>query len=197
MAHPLTKKLRKNFIKRLSKLEILNAIHFGDKKSKEDVSKQLNEEVLTIGYTQTKNQLQHFMPNGEVAKLLKLCSERFDGIIEDIQNAKIGNFKNNASSFVDDWFAFDPTAYALTYELEDKDEKKSKNIGFIVVLATPTLKGVYSNEVQFDTMEDVATFLDSILIHEIAHCVGSMKHDSTFKKIFKQICELEEINPNV
>ena len=197
MSKPLTKLLRGNFVRRLSKLQILKTIHFGNKKSKLEVSKQLDEEVLTIGYTQTETQLQHFKPKGEVARLLKLCSARFDGIMEDVKSAKIGNFEDDTISFVDDWFAFDPSAYALTYELENGDEKKSKNLTFVVVLGTPTLRGVYSNEVEFDTMEDVATFLDSVLIHELAHCVGSMKHDGVFKKTFKQICELEGVSPNV
>ena len=172
------------FAKRLSKLPMLHAAHFGSETEKMSVQKRLDEEVLVMGHFKDDSQLQHFNTSGEVAKLLKLCSSRFDSIFA---GANVGK---NAAHLVADWFVFDPTAYALTYELEKNDP-----LGYAVVLATPTLRGVYSNDIGFKDEDGVATFLDSILIHEAAHCVGSMKHDTDFKLTFKKICELERVKP--
>lgn len=178
---------RKTFIERLLKLPLLNKMQFGDVDTKSNVSRKLDGEILLLEHKLSELQLRHFRKNGEIGKLLKACGSRFNDIVKDIKKTGLGN-PDHEISIVTDWFAFDPSAYALTYELDD-------DAGYIVVLATPMLCGVYSNDQEFNTIEDVATFLDSILIHELAHCVGSMKHDAEFKDTFNRICELENVKP--
>ena len=180
------------FAQRLSKLPLLHKAHFGSEPEKTNVQKILNEEVFTIGHAIRPNQLRHFKTNGEVTKLLKLCSSRFDRIVSDIDATE--KFDTVFAFLASDWFAFDPSAYALTYELERKTSDDDAS-SYAVIMATPALRGLYSGDVAFKTMDDAATFLDSILIHEIAHCVGSMKHDGEFKKAFKEICKIEGVVP--
>ena len=177
------------FVGQLSKLPLLNKVHFGDRTAKNAVAERLNLEVFSLGHKLDGLQLRHFRKSGEIGKLLRACGSRFNAIAKNVLKSKIGHPVETVS-IMTDWFAFDPSAYALTYELEN-------DAGYIVVLATPMLCGVYSNNMKFNTVEDIATFVDSILIHELAHCVGSMKHDGEFKKVFNRICELEGVEPSV
>ncbi len=179
---------RKAFVKRLSSLPLLKNVHFSDNDdARSDAVKRLNEEVFSLGHKLDDMQLKHFMRKGEIGRLLAACGSRFNDIVNNVKDAGIMS-PSTAISIGTDWFVFDPSAYALTYELED-------DAGFIVVLATPMLCGVYSADMKFSAVEDVAAFLDSILIHEIAHCTGSMKHDSEFKRTFNEICKLEHVVP--
>lgn len=185
------------FAKRLSKLPMLHDVHFGSEQVKTSVRKQLDEELFAFGHAQRAEQLRHFKMGGEVMKLLKLCGSRFNSVLYGALVADGGAVSGDETlpaALLNDWFAFDPTAYALTYEPECKYIGEN-GASHIVVLATPTLRGLYSDDMEFKTMDDAAVFLDSILIHEIAHCIGSMKHDSKFRKTFKKICKLENVSP--
>ena len=176
------------FTRRLMKLQMLYGLHFGGPEWSERVRNKLDAELFMFANVQIPEQMQHFKDSGEIAKLLRLCDARFITIFK-----RASEGMHNEADLFSDWFVFEPSAYALTYEIDkSKDDESDFHV---VYLATPTLCALYSNTTKFESMDGVAMFIDSILIHEIAHCIGSMKHDARFKKTFKKICEAEGVKP--
>ena len=172
---------KKTFVEKLAGLRILNQVNFSD--VLDESSQKLKDEIFTIRHYRTQEQAELFKSTGEVGKLFKLIQNR------TYELEKIVGDDTTLISVLPYYFVLTPDAYAMTYE-----EGFGK---YTITIGTPTLCALYSGSCGFVKIEDVATFIDSILVHELAHCYGSMSHDKEFKKKFKEFCKILNLKPSV
>ncbi len=161
------------------------------------VRKFIREEIINIGHRQNPPQIKFFQAKGEGGRLIRMLRNRFYKLIDFLgkytatsESRQIAAALTEIRIDFQNFFTFCPDAYAMT--MQDPENA----LRFSVTLCTPVLGALYVDDPpEFETWEDMADFLDSVLVHELCHCIGPMKHDAEFKDTLSHVCGILGVNP--
>ncbi len=192
------------FARGLKRLEMLGKVNFpqdyglsNDSFEILSARRFIKEEIINIGHRQNPPQVKFFQAKGEGGRLIRMLGRRFYKLVDFLGKytltpesrqiaATLGEIQIDFQSF----FTFCPDAYAMT--MQDPEDA----LKFSVTLCTPLLGALYLDDPPgFETWEDMASFLDSVLVHELCHCIGPMKHDAEFKDTLNHACGILGVDP--
>ena len=185
--------------KRFWKLKLLAAINFPDycgltdeqiKKARDIV----DEEILFAHHYSTEDAVDFYrMRKGEADRLINIIRQRVSQMLTRIN--KVALTDNDLKGYddvtidVSHYYVFCPDAYAMASETEGSTTGKEYTIRF----SMPFLAVLYGGKVKFKSMAHLCAFVDSIVLHEIVHCLGNMNHGKKFKRVLKNLSEIMQI----
>ena len=192
------------FTRSLKRLEMLGKVNFPNEFNLSPDSFEVLEtrrfiksEIISIGHRQNPKQVKFFQSRGEGGKLLRMLERRFFNLLETLrgysmspEGREISDRANEIQIDFQRFFTFCPDAYAMT--MQDPEDV----LKFSVTLCTPLLGALYLDDPPgFESWDGMAAFLDSVLVHEMSHCLGPMKHDVEFKEVLNKACGILGVTP--
>ncbi len=188
-----------NLENKLWKLNLLTAINFPNESGlTEDEIKAaketVNQEILLAHHYSTSDAVDFYrMRKGEADKLINIISQRVSQMLTRINKVALtdDDLKGNEDVTIDvfHYYVFCPDAYAMASETEGSTTGKDYTIRF----SMPFLAVLYGGKVKFKNMAHLCAFIDSIVLHEIVHCLGNMNHGKKFKRVLKNLSEIMQI----
>jgi hypothetical protein len=192
------------FLNGLKKMDMLGMVNFPEERNLSPDSFEvmqarrfIKEEIVNIGHRQNPPQVKFFQARGEGGKLLRMLGKRFFRLLETLkkysltpESKKLADRASEIQIDFQAFFTFCPDAYAMTMQ-DPEDVMK-----FSVTLCTPLLGAMYLDDPPgFQSWDEMVSFLDSVLVHEMCHCIGPMKHDAEFKDTLNAVCGILGVNP--
>lgn len=183
----------------LSKLTLLMSVNFPEKlglqESEIKEAKSLaNREILSANHYSTEEATGFYkLRYGEADRLISLLTKRLNQMLCRIDKVAktdpdIGNI-DNISIEISHYFVFCPDAYAMASD----NNKEGETGNYLIRFSMPFLAILYGGKVKFESEESLVAFIDSIVLHELVHCLGNMNHSAKFKRVLKKLSDFMQI----